>query len=354
MKLSRSHIYVLLISSFILFHNRTKAQIDPEREYYHQAYSYLDSMLNDQVPYSFKKAVFTVENAYYDNVVEQVMFNKYITTLSKLSKLIAENCSLIYQEKDSTRFSIYAGIFSMMMDTTRIIFNDDTVKHHPCSYDFDDPFGHKDWSKMFVTKLLKTKKGNCHSLPLLYKIIAEELNQPVYLALAPNHVYIKLKSEKLGWYNTELTSGDFPRDAWMMASGFVHLDAIVNKLYMQALNDKQSLALCLLDLAKGYEKKFGSSDGKFIIKCCQTALKHYPNYINAMLMMGETKLKLKMYRAKIAEEKIQNLEEIQALYDKMDGLGYREIVDDKEKKYLKWLSTVKEYQNTEINKLHKN
>ena len=83
----------------------------------------------------------------------------------------------------------------------------------PYSYDFDDPFGHKDWDNMFVSKLLNTGKGNCHSLPYLYKIIAEELGISAHLALAPNHIYIKHKNEKDGWYNTELTSGIFPIDA---------------------------------------------------------------------------------------------------------------------------------------------
>ena len=79
---------------------------------------------------------------------------------------------------------------------------------------------------------MATRKGNCHSLPFLYKILAEELGAKANLALAPNHIYIKHWNEKDGWYNTELTSGIFPIDSWLMASGYIHLDAVANKLYM--------------------------------------------------------------------------------------------------------------------------
>lgn len=63
-----------------------------------------------------------------------------------------------------------------------------------------------------MSKLLDTQKGNCNSMPYLYKILAEELGVDANLALAPNHVYIKHNIKSLGWYNTELTSGIFPQE----------------------------------------------------------------------------------------------------------------------------------------------
>jgi hypothetical protein len=58
-------------------------------------------------------------------------------------------------------------------------------------------------------------------MPYLYKILAEELGVDANLALAPNHVYIKHRIKAVGWYNTELTSGIFPEDGWLMASSEV-------------------------------------------------------------------------------------------------------------------------------------
>jgi hypothetical protein len=56
--------------------------------------------------------------------------------------------------------------------------------------------GDKDWSKMFVTTLIRTHNGNCHSLPYLYKILCEEIDSKASLSLEPNHVYIKQLDEK--------------------------------------------------------------------------------------------------------------------------------------------------------------
>ncbi len=50
------------------------------------------------------------------------------------------------------------------------------------------------WSNMFVSTLIATGKGNCHSMPLLYKLIMDELGEKCWLALAPNHMYIKSKN----------------------------------------------------------------------------------------------------------------------------------------------------------------
>ena len=136
---------------------------------------------------------------------------------------------------------------------------------------------------MFVSKLLETGKGNCHSLPYLYKILADELGIPCYLAFAPNHIYIKLFSEQTGWYNTELTSATFPVDAWIMASGYITTDAIRNSLYMDTLSTKQTVANCLVDLAHGYQRKFGRENPDFVIKCCNTVLQYHPANVNAML-----------------------------------------------------------------------
>jgi len=61
----------------------------------------------------------------------------------------------------------------------------------PYVYDFDDFMGDKDWTKQFVTKLMRTHTGNCHSLPYLYKILCEEIGAKASLVLGPNHVYIK-------------------------------------------------------------------------------------------------------------------------------------------------------------------
>jgi len=180
---------------------------------------------------------------------------------------------------------------------------------------------------------METNKGNCHSLPYLYKMIMDELGQESYLALAPNHIYIKVNNKKVGWYNIELTCADYPTDAWLMASGYIHLDAIRNSLYMDALNEQQSVALTLIDLAQGYQAKYGLQDGKFILQCCDTALKYFPNYINALLLKTETLTEL--YKQSPEPELMQQMSE---LVTKVHELGYRKMPNEM---YLNWLGSLK-------------
>ncbi len=214
---------------------------------------------------------------------------------------------------------------------------------------------------MFVTKLLETHLGNCHSLPFLYKILVEENGEKAHLALAPNHIYIKHQIKKNGWYNTELTSGMFPIDAWLMASGYVKLEAIQNGVYMKALNDKESLAICLTDLALGYKKRFGVRNREFILACCNLALQYFPNYINALLLKLE--MQKEAFYEMMKQQNTENPNELfnnpkaKALFDDMTNitstvhrLGYRKMPEEM---YLQWLLSLKEekekYQNKNLN-----
>ena len=270
------------------------------------------------------------------------------------------SASLNYNEKDKEKILKNFAVFKLMTDTNQYyIDNTSYVITNPYTYDFDDFWGERDWTKMFVLKLISTNKGNCHSLPFLYKILCEELGTEAYLAMAPNHIYIKQYSNAIGWYNTELTSGQFPIDAWIMASGYIHLSAIQNGVYMDTLSTKQSLAVCLTDLAKGYERKFpGELD--FIVRCVDMALKHYPMYTNALILQAET-LKKKFENsmadagAKYPSQMFKKPEE-KELFDKMEKsyfhihqIGYRMMPKEM---YVNWLVDLKKnkekYQNKEM------
>jgi hypothetical protein len=210
-------------------------------------------------------------------------------------------------------------------------------KHTPFSYNFDDFAGQKEWSNMFVSTLMQTKKGNCHSLPFLYKMIMDKLEQDCYLSLSPNHIYIKAHNKRVGWYNIELTCGDFPTDAWLMSSGYIHIDAIRNGIYLDTISQKQSVALCLVDLAQGYQAKFGIGDGSFILRCCETALKHFPNYINALLLKAETMATLYKESTHNSEENKTRYTQMNELFAHIHRLGYRKMPEGM---YLNWLNSM--------------
>lgn len=324
-----------------------------QEKLFEQSFALLNNMLVDDNSYSFKKAVFSVENAYLDGKLDTLNINKQINFLTNLSKSLIENRFLAYLEKDKPIVNKWASVYQIMCDTIPINYNDKLYKYSPFSYDFNDVFGHKTRENLFVSKLLETHKGNCHSLPYLYKILCEELGVEANLALAPNHIYIKHKSIKDGWYNTELTSGIFPIDAWIMASGFVHLDAITNGVYMKALNNRESIALVFIDLADNYNAKFPNNDGTFVLKCCETALKEYPNFANALILRAET------HKKQIENEHNEvvfnnRFKELEKEYVFIHNLGYRNMPENM---YLNWLTSLKnernKYENKKLNTFSK-
>ena len=339
----RKTIFLVLI----LF-SKFCATAQNQEKLFEQSYALLNSMLVDENNYSFKKAVFSVENAFLDDKLDTLFCNNQIRLLNNLSKSLIKERFLAYVERDKEKVNKWASVFEVMHDTIPINYNDKLYKYEPFGYDFNDVFGHKTRENLFVSKLLETRKGNCHSLPYLYKILCEELGVDANLALAPNHVYIKHKNIKEGWYNTELTSGIFPIDAWIMASGFVHIDAISNGVYMKALNNRESIAVVMIDLADNYNVKFPNNDGTFILKCCDTAITEYPNFATALILQAETHKK-QMKKEQNQDKAKQMLLNLEREYAHIHEIGYRNMPEDM---YLNWLVSLKTERKKYENKSH--
>jgi hypothetical protein len=289
-------------------------------------------MLEVKDTLSFKDAVFITEDAYREKRLNKEAYNNIIRFYASLSKDIAISDNIEYTERDKENALAQCSAFLFMTDSIPIFIDNEKVISTPFLYNHLDFAGQQDWTNMFVSTLMHTNKGNCHSLPYLYKIIMDELGYESHLALAPNHIYIKANNKKVGWYNIELTCSDFPTDAWYAASGYIHTDAIRNGIYMRALSDKEAISMTLVDLAQGYQAKFGIEDGSFIIKCCNTALEHFPNYINAMLLKAE--ILTELYRESNDKELFSQMTE---LYTNIHKLGYRKMP---QKMYANWLNSL--------------
>lgn len=317
---------------------------------YEKAFADIKEALDKKMPFSFKEICFVTENAYLNNQLDFTKFNGAINQL----KFMAESWMIAnplknYPYSDSGNFHKNEAIFKILKDTIKFFSADSNSYYHlPYNYDFTDFSGVTEWSNMFITKLLATHKGNCHSLPYLYKILSDEIGASCWLALAPNHIYIENRCKKIGWYNTELTSGSFPIDAWIMASGYLPLQAVQNGIYMDTLSNEQAIALCILDLAKGYEHKMHNYFDGFILKCCDLSLRYFPLNVQAMLLKAET---MKRIYQKQKSEKDQmtkiTYKEMEALYVKLFNLGYREMP---EKMYMQWLQSVVKERDKYANK----
>lgn len=318
-------------------------------DYYNDAFIEIEQMLNGYKPLNFKRAVFITENAYFKEGLNYEVFNKNIQLSKQMClRIIEANKSSGYKYSDSVKILKNYAIYSFIKDTLTLLSGEKLL---PIAYDFDDFFGQTDWSKMLVVKVLETGTGNCHSLPYLYKILANELNTEAYLSLAPNHIYLKHRSKGLGWYNTELTSGEFPTDAWIKASGYISIESIKSGIYMDTISQSQNVALCAYDLAKGYFEQTNNVTDGFVLKCCDIALKYYSNNINAIILKAETLRKIYDIEIRYGNREIASniFQEMQALYLLGLKLGYREMPKEM---YLAWLKSVKEqkekYSNSEI------
>lgn len=344
--MKRFYLFLLLLCSSLVSSAQSQEQL------FEDSYSLLKGMLSNEESYSFKKGVFSVENAYLNGAIDTTEVNKQIAFYATLCNSVLESRTLQYGEKDRETVNKWASIYQVMCNPLPVIIKGEKYVYEPFGYDFNDVFGHQSKENLFVSKLLKTHQGNCRSLPYFYKILAEELGVDAHLALAPNHIYIKHRSEREGWYNTELTSGIFPIDAWITASGFVHVDAITNGVYMKALDNKESLALLLVDLAENYNAIFPENDGSFILKCAETALQAYPYYASALILQVETHKKQMKNEADEASQK-ELLAQLEKEYQYIHEIGYRNMPEEM---YLYWLVSLKtekkKYENKQLNILN--
>lgn len=274
----RNFSFLVVLSLFVCIH----VYGQPEKLAYKKAFQEQQAMLSGQQPINFKRSVFVTENAFYGGKLNYQAYCQDIDNISVQLKTMIRQKGI--------------GKYRTAGNWATFTFMTDTISANgfkPFTYDFDDFAGTKDWSKQFVTKLLKTHSGNCHSLPYLYKILCEEIGTKAYLALAPNHVYIKHQDEQGQWTNVELTNPSFPRDQWIIKEMAISVEAIKKNIYMTPLSQKETIAETMFDLACGYRALYGYDP--FVLKVCNTALKYFPRDVATIQLKANCILS--MYRS---------------------------------------------------------
>ena len=104
------------------------------------------------------------------------------------------------------------------------------------------------------------KKGTCVTMPMLYLILAERLDMPMYAVRAPNHFFVRYfpKGPRLNWQaNIEATSGGgySPDEAYILDMQ-IPKKGINSGMYLRTLRKKEYLAsLLLLNAAEYMELK---------------------------------------------------------------------------------------------------
>lgn len=310
---------------------------------YYDAYTQLALLNTDN--YKVSQANFIVENAYYGG---KQNFNQFKSGIQKTAKQLLQKMEERKEdiENNTDKNLMIFEYFSKNMKLGG-------VQHKAYKYDFDDYMGQKDHSKMFVSKLLKTGSGQCHSMPLLYLMLAEEMNTEASLAYAPNHTYIKFMDEEGEWQNAELTNGIFTANSLILESGYIKSEALQNDIYMKSLSKKELLAQFYADLANGYAHKYGMDE--FVGKTLEKALEYSPNNIYAnqlKSMYQQARLTYVANQLGIKDlenpEELQNirfypkalalLQETKAQFNNIDNLGF---VMMPEGAYEQWLGNMK-------------
>lgn len=246
------------------------------------AFEEFSEMLDGKCPMSLKRAEFLVEWAYLQGNVAYEDFCQQIDSVTGILNAFIELNNL-RRYKTGVNYALFEYF------TKPNPLNGYT----PMTYDFEDFRGKNDFRKLFVSKLMKEKKGQCMSLCLYYKILCDELEGEGYLAMAPSHIYIKHIGEDGKWVDIDLTNGHFARDEWIMETLGVSTESIKNNVYMCALSETETIAIMLIQLANAYVQKYGGYD-YFTLNCAKKALQYYPSCPVALMVASNTYAELGM------------------------------------------------------------
>jgi len=300
-------------------------QIETQSPLYNTAYLEISDMLDGKRPLSIKRAVFLAEWAYLDGKLD---YEKYCNTIDSASDFIRRFIKANDMEKYKTAknmvlieyfFHPYSG-------------ND----HKPFTYDFEDDNATEDFTKQFVTKVMQTHTGQCRSLPMYYKVLAEAVDADAYIAYAPRHVFIRYRDEDNlfpeDWVNVELTSHQLVPEFWIKENFEINEKEVENKVYLYPLTAKETVASQLSDLAFGYWKKYKVYDD-FTFLCVDKSLEYFPQHPNALLIKSKSiesalmkYLKTNGYR--VNENTMLLESELKEINDQLMNLGWKPISDE--------------------------
>lgn len=332
-------IYTLLNEDLPEYKSSQDKPTTVKTQYYKDVFRELQNMQSGIEVYSLKRAIFLIENAWHNNKLNYTNYSNKIDQKTKLINSIAKKEGIDLTNSLGLNYVIQRLYYQSITDSENNI-------HTPFEYDFDDYMGEKDWSKMFVTKLLNNGKGQCHSLPLLYLILAEQCGATAWLSYAPEHSFIIFSdNHKRSFYNFETTNGNIVSTDWIMESGFVNTASIRNRIYLDTLGKEQLISSLINDLVMGYTNKFGYD--AFVAEMVNYALYLNPKNVQGHILKADIQiLKTEQALNKVGNPPIQkiqsypeawsNYRDLLREYEIIDGLGYAQMPKEI---YEQWLAS---------------
>jgi Transglutaminase-like superfamily len=318
---------------------------------YINSYAQLSKLNPDS--FSITKALYLVENAFENNKFSYEQFANAIKLRADIVKQILKREGI----NPNNNVALNYGIQKLFSQANNY-YNPktkQTVTVQPFKYDFKDYKGEVDYRQQLVNKLLQTGKGQCHSMPLLYLAIAEQLGAKAYLSLAPEHSFIQFFNNQNDRLNFETTSGNIVNQNWMIQSGYINSAALKNNTFLDTLSQKQLMAHCLTDLLLEYQNKFGYNDFTNQIK--EQVKKLDPNNLTARIIDENmtTQIALQQIRAAGSPplKELPNYPnaynaylQMQASYKQTDDLGFQPMPKEAYQRWLKSIDKEKQKQET--------
>lgn len=267
--------FILAIAFLMCSIQITFAQTNAGNEYYEKAYTEMADMLDGKTPISIRRAVFMAEWAYLDGKLdyEKDFCEPILKDVAYMKRWMAANN--LSQYKTAKQITLCNFFFYPWSGNGQ----------KPFRYDFDEK---ESWDHQLVSRVLKTHKGQCHSLPWTY---VEEFGADAYLARAPRHCYIMYKDEDNQfpeeWVNVELTSQQYI-PTWANKEQYEIKDsAVIVGTYLTPLDKTQTIAYQLSELALSYYTKYKICDA-FTLKCTTKALEYYKMNPNAIIIKARS------------------------------------------------------------------
>lgn len=347
-------VALLLCTRTIIFANSNDSIIKTN---YEEAFVQINNALHNQNKISFEETIFIIENAYYDNKLSKTEYtntlNFHTNRIIQLVEANKEKLPSIIQkpvnpltpsplERDGERLLLNWAIYTYITDTTWWKQGNKYIPNYPMLYDTTDPYGNKNWGTTMVSnlvlprsqKLSSTKTGNCFSLAALYYIFSQRLHSEAYLVSAPQHLFIQHKGFDDNYYNIELTTRSFPGSGTIKTYTSTTHDAVVNGISMRRLNEKEAISLCLVYLAKGYEKELRMKNEElrvegeeFMMRCANLALEYDSLCLSAMLLKTqvlEEQLRVKNEELRM-DNNFENYQSLESTLFYLHKLGYRQM-----------------------------
>ena len=300
---------------------------------FYSAFDEINNMLNGRETLNLGRAVFLVENAWHNNKFD---YNDYQNGIKSSIDFCNQK---IKEEKLDRNDNLVKNmmLFQFMCDTIKLK-DKSTQKeqtHYPVKYNYEDYDSHISYDSHFVTTLMQTGTGQCHSMPLYYLVLAEEMGAEAYWSFSPRHSFVKIRDEKGDWHNIELTAKAILSDTHYMNNSYIKSEALQNKIYLEPMDKTNVVAEMLVELARCYFQKYGLDD--FYLKCIDTAQQHLDNDMNVKILRSAYQTRLTLTLAhllnapkpeimqQLSPEAYKHFELMLAQYQEIDDMGYEEV-----------------------------